>query len=133
MWKGELTALCIVLVTFGGLDEYEHEPFRDHSADATKFHPQIEQFIESIFPSQTAATYRAGAPVTQDEAGTTLTVEEQEAKKKQQAQDKEEFFYIALAVGATLLVITSLMVCLSSASTDTEYCLTASHSSSLLG
>ena len=72
---------------------------------------QIEQFIESIFPTQTAATYRQGAPAPVDNSGTTLTPEEQEAQKKQQAQDKEEFFYIMLAVGATLFVITAIMVC----------------------
>jgi farnesyl-diphosphate farnesyltransferase len=71
---------------------------------------QIEQFIESIFPTQTAATYRQGAPAPVDKSGTTLTDEEQEAQKKQQAQDKEEFFYIMLAVGATLFVITAIMV-----------------------
>lgn len=71
---------------------------------------QIEQFIESIFPTQTAATYRQGAPALVDKSGTTLTDEEQEAQKKQQAQDKEEFFYIMLAVGATLFVITAIMV-----------------------
>jgi hypothetical protein len=71
---------------------------------------QIEQFIESIFPTQTAATYRQGAPAPVDKSGTTLTPEEQEAQKKQQAQDKDEFFYIMLAVGATLFVITAIMV-----------------------
>lgn len=75
---------------------------------------QIEQFIESIFPTQTAATYRQGAPAPVDAKGTTLTSEEQEAQKKQQAQDKEEFFYIMLAVGGTLFVITAIMVCTSS-------------------
>lgn len=72
---------------------------------------QIEQFIESIFPTQTAATYRQGAPAPVDAQGATLTPEEQEAQKKQQAQDKEEFFYIMLAVGGTLFVITAIMVC----------------------
>jgi hypothetical protein len=72
---------------------------------------QIEQFIESIFPTQTAASYRQGAPAPVDAKGTTLTPEEQEAQKKQQAQDKEEFFYIMLAVGGTLFVITAIMVC----------------------
>ena len=71
---------------------------------------QIEQFIESIFPTQNAATYRQGAPAPVEKSGTTLTPEEQEAQKKQQAQDKEEFFYIMLAVGATLFVITAIMV-----------------------
>ncbi|KAH0365607.1 ERG9, squalene synthase, partial [Aureobasidium melanogenum] len=72
---------------------------------------KIEQFIESIFPTQTAATYRQGAPAPApvDAKGTALTPEQQEAQKKQQAQDKEEFFYIMLAVGGTLFVITAIM------------------------
>ena len=96
---------------------------------------QIEQFIESIFPSQTAATYRQGAvaaPAVNDK-GTTLTPEEQERKKKQEAQDKEEFFYIMLAVGATLFVITSIMVCTSGLSLFTLHVLTTGFSSSPLG
>jgi len=85
-------------------DRFEHTALTQQTL-------QIEQFIESIFPTQTAATYRQGAPApVVDKSGTTLTPEEQEAQKKQQAQDKEEFFYIMLAVGATLFVITAIMV-----------------------
>jgi hypothetical protein len=84
-------------------DRFEHPALTQQTL-------QIEQFIESIFPTQTAATYRQGAPAPVDKSGTTLTPEEQEAQKKQQAQDKEEFFYIMLAVGATLFVITAIMV-----------------------
>ena len=87
-----------------GTDRFEHTALTQQTL-------QIEQFIESIFPTQTAATYRQGAPApVVDKSGTTLTPEEQEAQKKQQAQDKEEFFYIMLAVGATLFVITAIMV-----------------------
>ena len=92
---------------------------------------QIEQFIESIFPTQTAATYRQGAPAPVDASGTTLTPEEQEAQKKQQAQDKEEFFYIMLAVGATLFVITAIMVCTSLRRSVQVHLLMASSSSPL--
>jgi farnesyl-diphosphate farnesyltransferase len=90
----------------------KHGPFLDPTADPPHQTLQIEQFIESIFPSQTATTYRKGAPPTTDQHGIILSDEEQEKIKKQQAQDKEEFFYIMLAVGATLLVVTCIMVCL---------------------
>lgn len=88
-------------------DQYEYTALTQQTL-------QIEQFIESIFPTQTAATYRQGAPspAPVDAKGNSLTPEEQEAQKKQQAQDKEEFFYIMLAVGGTLFVITAIMVCI---------------------
>jgi len=96
--------LSIIHAMVVSTDRFEHTALTQQTL-------QIEQFIESIFPTQTAATYRQGAPApVVDKSGTTLTPEEQEAQKKQQAQDKEEFFYIMLAVGATLFVITAIMV-----------------------
>ena len=113
MWKGEFDFPLISVACWSithtmrmSTDRFEHTALTQQTL-------QIEQFIESIFPTQTAATYRQGAPAPVDTSGTTLTPEEQEAQKKQQAQDKEEFFYIMLAVGATLFVITAIMVCTS--------------------
>lgn len=62
---------------------------------------QIEQFIESIFPSQTAQN---------KEMKPSLSPEE-EAKKKQEAEDaKWDLIYMGIAVMCTLTVVSLMMV-----------------------
>ena len=66
---------------------------------------QVEQFIESIFPSQKPGVVRASS-------GKLMSPEE---IKKKKAEDKEamwDMVYLGLAVLATLLVVSGLMVCI---------------------
>ena len=68
---------------------------------------KIEQFIESIFPSQTAADAIA-------KQKSQLTEKEAADKAKRDALDKEaksDVFYLVIAVIGTMLVIMLLMVC----------------------
>lgn len=63
---------------------------------------QIEQFIESIFPSQQPPPDRK-APA---------TIEEAMKKQKEDAEANWDLIYVVAAVIGTVLVMTSLMVCL---------------------
>jgi len=62
---------------------------------------KIEQFIESIFPSQKPGRVT-------DPSG--LTPEAQEKRKKQQEEDKWDMIYMFLAVGGFLFILTLVMV-----------------------
>lgn len=62
---------------------------------------QIEQFIESIFPSQ---------PKPLDEKTSPISAEEAAKAKKQAEEDRRDVFYMGLAVFITLSIITASMV-----------------------
>lgn len=67
----------------------------------TNFFLQIEQFIESIFPSQ--------KPPLDNKSP--ASVEEAERKKKEDNEAKWDLIYMMTAVGLTVGVITFFMVC----------------------
>jgi hypothetical protein len=62
---------------------------------------KIEQFIESIFPSQQPPPDRK-APA---------TIEEAKKKQKEDSEANWDLIYIVAAVIGTVLVMTSIMVC----------------------
>ncbi|KAF2022241.1 farnesyl-diphosphate farnesyltransferase [Aaosphaeria arxii CBS 175.79] len=63
---------------------------------------KIEQFIESIFPSQKKPEGAAGVPV--------MTAEEAAKKKAEEQEAKWDMIYMIMAVVITLVVITSSML-----------------------
>jgi farnesyl-diphosphate farnesyltransferase len=63
---------------------------------------QIEQFIESVFPSQ-----KPGQPTS-----IAITPEAEEKERKDKEEAKWDTIYMSLAVLTTLFVVTVLMVCL---------------------
>ena len=68
-------------------------------------HPQVEKFIESIFPSQHPKAIVAG------QAGSGKSPEQIEKDKADWQEAKWDVIYMALAVFATLAFISALMVC----------------------
>jgi farnesyl-diphosphate farnesyltransferase len=64
---------------------------------------QIEQFIESIFPSQKPGTVRTPS-------GKLMSPEEIKKKKVEDKEAMWDMVYLGLAVLATLLVVSALMV-----------------------
>ncbi|KAL1305226.1 hypothetical protein AAFC00_002143 [Neodothiora populina] len=73
---------------------------------------KIEKFIEGIFPSQTARTYKLGQATSDlgtDPEKPIMSASEIEAKKKIDAENKEEVYYIMVAVFITLAFVTVSM------------------------
>lgn len=66
---------------------------------------QIEQFIESIFPSQKPGTVKTPS-------GKLMSPEEIKKKKTEDNEAMWDMVYLGLAVLATLLVVSALMVCI---------------------
>lgn len=68
---------------------------------------KIEQFIESIFPTQTPRTLPADTATT---TSTALSPEDEARKRRESAESRTEIMYIMIAVVGTLGLVTVLMV-----------------------
>lgn len=79
---------------------------------------QIEKFIESIFPSQTARTLKPGFQAG-DVTKPALTPEQEAKKAADEKEAKQDIIMIAIAVGCTLAFIT---LCMVSTYTETSVC-----------
>jgi farnesyl-diphosphate farnesyltransferase len=88
----------------------KNRPQDPHFLDISIACAKIEQFIEGIFPTQTART------LPQQQGGQTVVgrpAEDPEAKAKREKEESEakwDVFYIMLATMVTLLIITGFMV-----------------------
>jgi hypothetical protein len=71
---------------------------------------QIEQFIESVFPSKKPSPKKVSAV----EGDKEMSAEERVKLAKQKEEEKWDGIYMGVAVLITLLLITLLMVCGSS-------------------
>ena len=103
---------CEVFREFARKIHRKNRPQDPHFLDISIACAKIEQFIESIFPTQTART------LPPQEGGQTVVAPPQEDPEKKAKREREEYeakwdmIYIMLATFATLFVITASMVSL---------------------
>ena len=121
MWQStqNLQLVCEVFRKYARKIHAKNKPTDPNFMDISIACGKIERFIETIFPSQTAKTLSAenGAPVAaaQGQAAAPvvpLTAEEQAAKKKDEAANKMDMLIVFGAVGASLLLVSLVMVSL---------------------
>ena len=111
-----LQLVCEIFREYARKIHRKNRPQDPHFLDISIACAKIEQFIESIFPTQTARTLpqqEGGQPV----VGRPGEDPEANAKReKEESEAKWDVFYIMLATMATLLIITGFMVssCISS-------------------
>jgi farnesyl-diphosphate farnesyltransferase len=119
MWQStqNLQLVCEVFRKYARKIHAKNKPTDPNFMDISIACGKIERFIETIFPSQTAKTLSAanGAPVeaAQSQAAAPvvpLTAEEQAAKKKDEAANKMDMLVVFGAVGASLLLVSLVMV-----------------------
>jgi prophage maintenance system killer protein len=72
-------------------------------ANSADMESQIEQFIESIFPSQKPGQIKS-------HTGKLMSPEEMAKQKKEEKENVWDMVYLALAVFATLALVSGLMV-----------------------
>lgn len=112
MWRStqNLQLVCEVFREYARKIHRKNRPQDPHFLDISIACGQIEKFIETIFPTQTARTLppeQGGQAVVQNPE------EDPEAKAKREKaayDDKWDFIYIMLAVGCVLFVLAASMV-----------------------
>lgn len=117
MWQStqNLQLVCEVFRKYARKIHAKSKPTDPSFMDISIACGKIERFIETIFPTQTARTLTSGDPapaaVAQGEAAPVpLTAEQEAEKKKRESADKMDLLIIFAAVGASLLLVSCVMV-----------------------
>ena len=118
MWQStqNLQLVCEVFRKYARKIHAKNKPTDPSFMEISIACGKIERFIETIFPSQTAKTLSgenaAAVPAAGNQAAAPvpLTAEEQEAKRKDEAANKMDMLVVFGAVGASLLLMSIVMV-----------------------
>lgn len=114
MWQStqNLQLVCDVFRKYARKIHAKNKPTDPNFLEISIACGKIERFIETIFPTQTARTLPdAGSPPPADVvAPVVLTPEEQEKKKQEDAANRRDMLIVFGAVGASLLLVSAVMV-----------------------
>ncbi|KAK5163003.1 bifunctional farnesyl-diphosphate farnesyltransferase/squalene synthase [Saxophila tyrrhenica] len=101
-----LQLVCDIFREYARKIHRKNRPQDPHFLDISIACANIEKFIESIFPTQTARTL----PKSGEQRPTAVDPETEERRKREEAESRQDMIYIMLAVVTTLVIISGSMI-----------------------